>query len=39
MREAAVACFVLAIFCGGAPSLALVLLGLAAVLLLAAWWP
>lgn len=39
MKEAAVACFVLAIVCSGAPPLALLLLGLGAALLVLAWWP
>ena len=39
MKEAAVACFVLAIVCGGAPPLALLLGGLGLALLVIAWWP
>jgi len=39
LKESAVACFVLAIVCGGAPPLALLLLGLGALLLVVAWWP
>jgi len=39
VKELAVALFVLAIVCGGAPSLALLLMGLGAILLVVAWWP
>jgi len=39
VKELAVALFVLAIVCGGAPSLALLIGGLGALLLVIAWWP
>ena len=39
MRTLAVAGFVLAIVLSGAPKLALIILGLAAVAALVEWWP
>lgn len=39
MREIAVAAFVLAIVFSGAPSLALLIAGVAVVLAVVAWWP